>query len=299
MLINHGNLVRLFTGYKANFQRGWELVTPMHPTVSMRVPSSTEIEEYDWLGVAPGMREWLGDRVIESLGSHGFTIKNRDWEQTIGVERNKIEDDRFGVYNPLFQRMGEAAALHKDELIFGDLVNNGGAADHLGYDGVSFFGATHPHEVNGTVSNVDTGGGGPYWYLADFSSVLRPFIDQDRKAPQFVAKNAITDDNVFYRKEFHFGVDARYNVGYGLWQYIFRSNQTLSESNYESLYEAMLNQIADNGKPLNVNPTTIIVPNVLWNDARRLFSQGILAAGESNIHQGEVTILRSPHLANT
>jgi phage major head subunit gpT-like protein len=114
-----------------------------------------------------------------------------------------------------------------------------------------------------------------------------------------VAKNSITDDNVFHSKEFLFGVDARYNCGYGMWQYIFRSNQALDETNFESLWEAMIQQTADNGKPLKVSPTHLIVPSSLHFDAKRLINQQILAAGESNIHQNEVTIIRSPHLANS
>ena len=30
---------------------------------------------------------------------------------TIGVPRDDIEDDKYGVYTPLFSNMGEAAAL--------------------------------------------------------------------------------------------------------------------------------------------------------------------------------------------
>ncbi len=34
---------------------------------------------------------------------------------TIGVPRDDIEDDKYGVYTPLFSNMGEAAALHPDD----------------------------------------------------------------------------------------------------------------------------------------------------------------------------------------
>lgn len=299
MLINHANLRTIFTGFKSTFQRGWELRKPMYQRVSIIVPSNTEIEEYDWLGVAPGMREWLGDRVIHSLASHGFTIKNKDWEQTVGVERNKIEDDRFGVYSPIVMRMGEAAALHPDELVFGDLFNNGNAADHVGYDGVPFFGTTHPHEIEGTVANADLGGAGPRWYLASLKGALKPIIWQDRKKPQFVSKTSLTDDNVFWQKQFIMGADARYNAGYGMWQYIFASNRALDETNFEAAWTALTQMTADNGKPMLVEPDTLIIPSELKFDAKRLINQTLISQGETNIHLNEVDVLMSFHLNNS
>lgn len=296
MLINHSNLGILFTGFKATFSRGFELVTPMWNQVAMEIPSSTEKEEYDWLGVSPGMREWVGDRVINSLNTHGFTITNKDWEDTIGVERNRVEDDRFGVYNPVVQRMGEAAALHPDELVFG-LLNDG--LTETGYDDVAFFSAAHPHEDLGTASNLDSGGGGPYWYLADLSSSVKPFIYQRRKSPQFVAKTSLTDDNVFFQKEYLMGADARYNAGYGLWQQVYASNQALDETNFEAAWEAMIQLTADNGKPLNIMPTHLIVPATLHFDAKKLIEKQLISSGETNIHAGSVGIIMSKFLNNT
>lgn len=299
MLINHSSLGVIFTGFKATFMRGFELATPKWQEVAMEIPSETEKEEYDWLGVSPGMREWLGDRHVQSLQTHGFTIVNKDWEQTVGVERNKIEDDRFGVYTPLVQRMGEAAALHPDELVFG-LLNDGQLATSLAYDGVPFLSAVHPHEDLGTLSNLDTGGAGPFWYLADLASAaVKPLIYQRRKSPQFISKTSLTDDNVFHQRQFLMGADARYNVGYGLWQQIFASNQVLDEANFEAAWEALIAFTADNGKPLNIMPDSLIVPSNLMFDAKRLIEKQLVSAGETNIHQGSVKIVMNKHLTTT
>jgi phage major head subunit gpT-like protein len=47
------------------------------------------------------------------------------------------------------------------------------------------------------------------WYLLDNSGVIKPFLVQIRQAPQFVSLNNPTDANVFFKKEFIFGVDSR------------------------------------------------------------------------------------------
>jgi len=55
------------------------------------------------------------------------------------------------------------------------------------------------------------------WYLLDTSRAIRPFVFQLRQAPQFVQFTDPKSDNVFRRKKFVYGVDARGNVGFGLW----------------------------------------------------------------------------------
>lgn len=55
------------------------------------------------------------------------------------------------------------------------------------------------------------------WYLADTSKAIRPFVFQQRKAPQFVSMTSETDEEVFNNKLFRYGVDARGAVGVALW----------------------------------------------------------------------------------
>lgn len=59
---------------------------------------------------------------------------------TIGVPRDDIEDDKYGVYTPLFSNMGEAAALQPDELVFGAMMSG---FNEKCYDGLSFFNTAH------------------------------------------------------------------------------------------------------------------------------------------------------------
>ncbi len=56
------------------------------------------------------------------------------------------------------------------------------------------------------------------WYLLDTTRVIRPFIWQLRKAPQFVQAISPSDRNVLLNKRFEYFVDARGSAGYGLWQ---------------------------------------------------------------------------------
>lgn len=61
----------------------------------MEVPSVSREENYKWLGQIPRMREWVGEREIQNLSASDYTIKNKDFELTIAVPRNDIEDGNY------------------------------------------------------------------------------------------------------------------------------------------------------------------------------------------------------------
>lgn len=61
------------------------------------------------------------------------------------------------------------------------------------------------------------------WYLFCTKRYIKPFVYQEREKPKLVCKNREEDDNVFYDDEFIYGIKARYNVGFGLWQLAYGS----------------------------------------------------------------------------
>lgn len=61
------------------------------------------------------------------------------------------------------------------------------------------------------------------WYLFDTTKPMKPFIYQNRQAPQFTFLNRPDSENLFFRKKFIFGADARAAAGYGLWQLALKS----------------------------------------------------------------------------
>ena len=61
------------------------------------------------------------------------------------------------------------------------------------------------------------------WYLLDNSGLIKPFVVQERQAANFVYLNNPTDPNVFWRKEYIFGVDSRSAYDVTLWFKALRS----------------------------------------------------------------------------
>lgn len=63
------------------------------------------------------------------------------------------------------------------------------------------------------------------WYLLCTKKPVKPFVFQQRKAPEFVDKGTDSrDEDVFKRKQFLYGADSRGNMGYSLWFLAIQNN---------------------------------------------------------------------------
>lgn len=140
MIISSQNLRGIYIAFNTLFSKAFETQTPQYDKIATVVPSTTDIETYAWLGDIPGMREWIGDREVQNLSGSDYSIKNKDFELTVGVPRNTIEDDKIGLYNPSIQMLGQSAALHPDKLVFTLLAKG---FEEKCYDGQPFFSDAH------------------------------------------------------------------------------------------------------------------------------------------------------------
>ena len=297
IIINSATLGILYRGFKAAFQRGFSGIEPMWSKVATLVPSSTKTEDYGWIGKIARMREWIGDRIINNLKLHSYSIKNKSFENTVSVDRDDLDDDTLGVYAPIMESLGTDAAEHPDRLDF-DLLAARFATPC--YDGQFFFDTDHPViQADGStasVSNVQAGALAP-WFLLDTRRPLKPIIYQERKKPNFVSLADEKDQNVFMRKEYIYGVDCRCNVGYGFWQMAFGSKAALTAANFEAAYDAMGAFKDDHGSPLGVKATLLVVGTSNASAARKIVEAQLIAGGDSNINFKRVELLEVPWLA--
>lgn len=141
MLLNKATLTAVFLTVKTEFNNALKTEGPMWDKIAMRIMSSTKQNDYAWLSKFPKMRKWLGEKNVKALEAMQYTISNEDWEATIEVHRNDIEDDNLGIYGPQARMAGESARDLPDDIVF-DLVNNG--FSNLCFDGQPFFDADHP-----------------------------------------------------------------------------------------------------------------------------------------------------------
>lgn len=299
MQINPSTLDAIYYGFRLDYQKAYERPTPWSDRLASLVPSTQRENRYAWMKMIPRLREWIGERKLNNLAGRGYTIVNKDWEASLEVDRNDIEDDAIGVYKPGVAMLGEQAKLWPDDLMT-TLIQSGTTA--TAFDGQAYFSGSHPKDsdntalgtysnnftstalthsnfqyvrsqmmsyvgednkplrvnpglalvppaLEGTIkqilnaeyivatfgANAATGsqtnvlkgtadylvipelaGADTTWYLADVSKPVKPFVFQLRKSPQLVSLTDPTSENVFMRKKFIYGVDARGNAGFSL-----------------------------------------------------------------------------------
>jgi phage major head subunit gpT-like protein len=296
MLVNSQSLSLIYQGFKTVVSDAFAATETDWPKIAMEVPSQSGSETYAWLGQFPSMREWVGPRVINNLSGYGFALQNKVFEATVSVARTDIEDDKIGIFKPVFSEMGGNAKRHPEELIF-SLLKSGFATTT--FDGQYFFDTDHPVTAadgsTATVANTDGGSGAP-WFLLDVSRAIRPLIWQTRMPYEFVQMTASDDEHVFKNDEYVFGMRARANAGFGLWQLAWGSKQTLNAANYAAARAAMMGFKADGGKVLGIKPTVLVVPPSLEEAARNIVNSATGAAGATNPWANTAELIVSPYL---
>ncbi|MEX3690094.1 Mu-like prophage major head subunit gpT family protein [Paraburkholderia sp. BR14263] len=296
MELNQDNVAALTTGFNQVFSQWFQQTETQVERFTMRTTSTTSRSIYPWLGQTTTFREWLGDRVLQNLALHDFSIQNKSYENTVPVDRDAIEDDQYGVFSPLFAQLGQDSKRHPDMLAY-SLLKAGTTT--LCYDGQPFFSTDHPVGLQGeevSFSN-DQGGTGLPWYLFDTSKAIRPIILQFRRDYQFVALDKVDDWRNFMGKELLYGVDARLNVGFGLWQLACRSAQDLSIDSYAAARANMMSVKSDAGAALNAKPSLLIVPPALEEAALKTVMVERLANGATNPYYKSCEVLVAPYLA--
>jgi len=297
MMTTPANLTALQVGFKKHFQDAFTKTRPSSDfeKVATVIKSTSSSETYGWLGKFPKMREWVGARVVKDMAAHGYSIANKDFEATVGVDRNDIEDDNLGIYAPLFQEMGMSAGQQPDDLTFGLLAKG---RETTCFDSQYFFDTDHPSfDKDGaaiTVSNMDGSGAAenPWWYLLDTTRPLKPLVFQERKKPQFISlTNPTQSDHVFTNKEFLYGVDSRCNVGFGLWQMAYASNVALNGDSLDAAIEQMRSLKDENGRPLGIKPSMLVVGPKLRSHANKTVKVMLGEGGASNSNYDAVEVL--------
>jgi len=158
MQINSSNLNFLFQEWDQKFQGAFEQAPVFWDRYSTLMPSSTDQSVHSWLEEQSGLHEWVGARQIDNVVARDYTLRNKDWEKTIGLDRNKVKDDTYGVFGPAVAQLGVQAKQWPDDVM--TAVLEAGTTE-TGWDGEYFFDTDHPVDFDdstkGTFSNLKVG----------------------------------------------------------------------------------------------------------------------------------------------
>lgn len=177
------NALLLEKGLRADFMKAYnngEQPADVMPFI-METTSTSDSEKYGWLGEVPQMTEWTDERKLRGLKDYDYTLPNKDYEATLKVDRNAMEDDQLGAVKLRIKDLAIKARQSFPRKLFFDQLVKG--TTELCYDGVPFFSASHP-ESGEAQSNLLTGtSSGPYTtaeFVADLEAAraaLRSFKD--------------------------------------------------------------------------------------------------------------------------
>ncbi len=158
-------LSAIVTNFRAIFKDAYAGEKPAFEPLVLRVTSDSDRESYNWLGALPSPSEWKDERVVQGLRSDTYEILNLNFELTLGVDRNTLEDDKYGMIAPRVRQMARRVANHPNKLVF-QLLNAGVSVKT--YDGVEFFKANREIGGSGTINNIVASGA----YAADSEKIL-------------------------------------------------------------------------------------------------------------------------------
>lgn len=136
MNITAANLDALFKTFQTKFNEAQKAaqtrVTPndlIPDDIAVSFVGSGSATQHSWLNQLKGIHEWVNQRTINNLDLGKLTVVNRDFENTVSVSRNEVEDDQYGVYAPLIGMMGADAENLWKKLAIEALLGNGDWAD--------------------------------------------------------------------------------------------------------------------------------------------------------------------------
>lgn len=281
MDITSANIAALTTDINTTFNRFLQLAPAVSAPIVMEIPSTSAGNFYPDLADFPGMRKWVGSRIIHRMKNGAFYIANDTFEGTIAIKRDHLEDDLWGIYKPFIAQLGKEAANLPEKLVF-QLVNT--ATTIKGMDGQYYFDTDHvTYDENGTeksYANIATPLDGeataPAWYLFKCDDPLKPIIYQKRRPYAITARTKLTDDNVFFDKEFIWGADGRSAAGCGMYQFAYRSTRPLTIDSLADAMAAMAVQRRKDGEPYGIEPTHLYVPSALRKTANQVVKGGMV-----------------------
>ncbi len=112
--------------------------------------SDQESETYNWIGMVPQLREWVGGRQAKGFIENGITIVNKSWEATLRILTKDLRRDKTGQLEVRIGELTKRANTHWAKLL-STLILNG--ASQLCYDGQFFFDTDHVDGDSGAQSN--------------------------------------------------------------------------------------------------------------------------------------------------
>lgn len=153
MIVKAAALDPFFLNLDTLYQQGYSAGLSTYQEWTQTVNSTGKTTVHGWLDKLPKLREWVGAREVENLVAQTYSLTNKKFELTFGVNRTDIEDDVLNLYGPSAQMMGMQAAEWPDDQMTPVLE---AGSSSVTFDGANFFSTTHPIDTSGQISGTQS-----------------------------------------------------------------------------------------------------------------------------------------------
>lgn len=143
----------LLPGLKTEFEAAYrsQVDDSIADQIATVVSTTLPVQKYAWLGSTPPMREFLDERRPSGMSEYVVTIEDKTYESTIAVDRKAIEDDQLDLIRLRIRDLASRVSQHRHQIVVQSLLAGGTG---IGYDGSTFFNATHPGYAGTTYANT-------------------------------------------------------------------------------------------------------------------------------------------------
>ncbi len=118
---------------------------------SMLLPSDQESETYRWLGAAPALSEYKGQRMAKGARDFSIIIRNREYENSLKFKTKVIRRMKSKALQILIEDLANRFPEHIAYLLSTLIV---AGETTTCYDGQYFFSASHSEGDSGTQKNL-------------------------------------------------------------------------------------------------------------------------------------------------
>lgn len=157
VVVSSDFLAALLTNFQAIFKTAFDAgdAEAEYRALCLLTESTSEKENYNWMEAVPALSEWADVRKVYGLGARDYEVKNVHYEGTIGVDRDTLEDDKYGLIPARVRQLAGRAVAHMDNQVF-KLLNLGTTTKT--FDGVNFFAAAgRAFGDSGSIVNIAAG----------------------------------------------------------------------------------------------------------------------------------------------
>lgn len=139
-------------GVTRAFYAGMAGTPLLWPKYCQLMDMRTNVEPLAFPGFLPQPRQFIDGRSIQGIRDFTYNITSNEYELTLLIDQNTVEDDQTGTVMQRIQETGTAWEEYKNYL-FAQLLVNGATSGNNGFDGTTYYNASRTIGNSGTINN--------------------------------------------------------------------------------------------------------------------------------------------------